>query len=290
MAVNRRALWIIASGLLLTVVGVGYFLLRDQSLLRLQRAGTIRVGYAIEAPYVFLRPGGEVTGAEAEAAKTIVSRLGIQQIEWRLYEFDELLPALESRQVDAIVAGMFITPERAKLVSFSEPTFHVQQALLVAEGNPKQLHSYRQAAGLPDVRIAVITGSVEETMLRELKISSSQLVHVPDALTGLRAVEANSADGLALSTLTVQQMAAQNQLSRTEMAAPFEQTALPDFRYFGYGGVVFRHDETQLRLTWNAALRDLLASPEYLDLVSPFGYSAAEMPGAVTTEEILSKP
>jgi Bacterial extracellular solute-binding proteins, family 3 len=105
--------------------------LRDQSLTRLQQEGTIRIGYAVEAPYAFLKPGGEVTGESPKVAKQIVARPGIRRIEWRQSEFGSLISGLESGRFDVIAAGMFITPERAQRVSFSEPTFHVQQGLLV---------------------------------------------------------------------------------------------------------------------------------------------------------------
>jgi len=97
----------------------------DQSLTRLQREGTIRIGYAVEAPYAFLKPGGEVTGESPEVAKVIVGRLGIRHIEWRQSEFGSLISGLEAGRFDVIAAGIFITPERARRISFSEPTFHV---------------------------------------------------------------------------------------------------------------------------------------------------------------------
>ncbi len=262
----------------------------DRSLTGLQRAGVIRVGYAVEAPYVFLKSGGEVTGAEAEVARAIVSRLGIQQIEWRLTEFSQLITELEAGRIDVIVAGMFITPERAKSVSFSEPTFHVQQALLVAVGNPRGLHSYAQAAASPEVKIAVLSGAVEERLLRQLGVSETQLVLVPDALTGRAAVENGVADGLALSAPTIQWMAWQDQLGRTEMAQPFEQDELIEKQYIGYGAVVFRSGDRQLRFAWNLALKDYLGTPDHLRLITPFGLTAADLPGLVGTEEILSQP
>ncbi len=273
-----------------TLVLVLLSVFRDQSLTRLQKAGVIKIGYAVEAPYVFLKPGGEVTGEEAELAKVIASRLGIQRIEWRLIEFDELIPSLETGQVDAVVAGMFITPERATRVSFSNPTFHVQQGLLVAAGNPRQLHSYAQAVTHPEIKIAVITGAVEEGMLLELGLDDSQIVRVPDALTGRVAVENGIADGLALSAITIRWMAAQDQLGRTAIAQPFEQNELPKYLYLGYGAVAFRQEDQQLRTAWNVALEGFIGSSEHLKLMDDFGFTSTELPGTVTTQEILKQP
>jgi polar amino acid transport system substrate-binding protein len=262
----------------------------EQSLTRLQKAGVIKIGYSVEAPYVFLKPGGEVTGGEAEVAKTVIARLGIQRIEWRLSEFDDLIPDLEAGRIDAIVAGMFITADRAKIVSFSEPTFHVQMGLLVRAGNPRQLHSYNQAIDQPDVKIAVISGAAEGPLLKQLGLSASQLVFVPDALTGRAAVENGDADGLALSVQTIRWMALQDQLGRAEMAQPFEQPKLAQKQHLGYGAVVFRQDDRQLRLAWNAAQKGFIGSPEHLRLITPFGFTTSELPGSVATQEIIPQP
>jgi polar amino acid transport system substrate-binding protein len=288
MMKKRTGIFLLVLALLALAVCATIFSRRDQSLVRLQKEGVITIGYAVEAPYVYLQKGGEVTGAEAEVARRVVSRLGIQRIEWRLIEFDQLIPELEAGRVDAIVAGMFITKERAKRVRFSEPTFHVTQGLLVTVGNPFGLHSYSQAAVSPNVKIAVLSGAVEEKLL--IQLGAGQLVQVPDALTGRVAVETGMADGLALSMPTIRWFSLQDQLGRTELAQPFDQDGLAFEQSLGYGAVVFRQNDQQLCSAWNRALDAYLGTPEHLGLIAPFGFSADDLPGAVTTKEILSKP
>lgn len=260
---------------------------RDNSLLRLQRAGVIRIGYAIEAPYAILEPGGRVTGESAEIARLVVARLEINQIEWRLVEFDELIPELMAGRIDVIAAGMFITPQRAQQVNFSIPTFHVRQALLVAKGNQRQLHSYQDAVGQNDIKIAVLAGAVEEGMLREMGLLDHQLIVVPDALTGRVAVESGLADGLALSAPTIQWMAINNQLGLTEMAQPFEQPRMDRYSRLGYGAYAFRKTDRQLLAGWDRELTALIGSPEHLRLISPFGFTEADLPGNVTVRDII---
>lgn len=62
-------------------LGCALFAFRDQSLTRLQQADTIRIGYAIEAPFAFLN----------SVAKEIVARVGIQRIEWVQTDFGSLI-------------------------------------------------------------------------------------------------------------------------------------------------------------------------------------------------------
>lgn len=263
---------------------------QDRSLTRLREKGVIRIGYAVEAPYAFLKGGGRVTGESPEVARRIVARLGLGRVEWCQMEFGSLLAGLESGRFDVVAAGMFITPERARRVAFSEPTFHVQQGLLVARGNPRQLHAYEQAQAQAEIRVAAIWGSVEEALLRRLGVPEARLIRVPDALAGRVAVESGVADALALSSPTIQWMALQEQLGKTEMARPFVPAELARRERLGYGGFVFRKRDRQLQSAWNAELRAFIGSPEHRQLLAEFGFSAGELPGSITTAEIATSP
>jgi polar amino acid transport system substrate-binding protein len=261
----------------------------DRSLANLQTSGVIRIGYAVEAPHAFVTPGGEVTGQSPELAKLVVAKLGIGRIEWRMAEFGALISELEQGRIDAIAAGMFITPERARRVAFSEPIFHVSQGLLVAMGNPLLLSSYADAAQKPGVRVAVLSGAVEEDMLRRSGLAPGQIVKVPDALTGRVAVENGVADALALSSPTIAWMASHGQLGRTEAARPFVQPQAELTSRAGYGAFAFRKGDKALCAAWNAALKGVLASRSYQEIMASSGFSVDDYPGTVSTKEILSR-
>jgi polar amino acid transport system substrate-binding protein len=246
----------------------------DDSLKRLRKGGSIRIGYAVEAPYAMLRPDGSVTGESPEIAKVVAARLGIGRIVWRQVEFGSLIDELEAGRIDVIAAGMFITPQRARRVSFSLPTFTVMEGLLVLKGNPRQLHSYRQAASRPEIRIAALSGSVEQGILQRLGFVPPRLVLVPDALTGRVAVETGVADGLALSSPTVRWMALGEKLGTTEMAQPFES----EHNGNSEGAFAFRKDERRLLAAWNAVLRDFIGSRQHLALIARFGFTGADLP------------
>jgi polar amino acid transport system substrate-binding protein len=262
----------------------------DQSLEEIQKKKVIRVGYAIEAPYAFVTTNGDVSGESPEVAKRIIAKLDIQNTEWHQMEFSALINSLRSGEIDVIAAGMFITPERARDVSFSEPTFHVQQSLLVLKGNPLGIHSYRQAMNLNNAKIAVISGAVEEKWLHLLGLSEQQVVTVPDALTGRVAVETGVTDGLALSSPTLHWMVLQQQLNKTEVAYPFEQTEINRQQHQGYGAFAFRKEDRQLLEAWNAQLKNFIGSAEHIELISQFGFGIAELPGKTSAQEVIATP
>jgi polar amino acid transport system substrate-binding protein len=252
-------------------------------------SGSIRIGYAVEAPYAFVKSGGEVTGESPEVARHIVAQLGIQRVEWVQTEFDHLIPDLELDRFDLVAAGLFITPGRARDVAFSEPTFHVGQGLLVRSGNPRQLHSYADAVAARDVKLAVVEGAVEEGLVRRLGAVPGQLLPVPDALTGRVAVDSGVVDGLALSSITIRWMALHGAGQSLEAAEPFTPPDPDSTGRLGYGAFAFRKGDAELLAAWNAALRSFIGSPEHLALIAPFGFTAAELPGLLSTKEILQE-
>ena len=261
---------------------------RNSTLARVRRAGVLRIGYAIEAPYIFLDAEGKLTGLECETGKVVAGRLAIPRIEWVQTEFGSLISDLEADRFDIIVAGMFITPERARRVIFSEPTFHVRQALLVQVGNPYRLHSYTDVLQHPEVKIAALRGAIEEDLLSNLGVPESQRISVPDVLTGRVAVEIGLAGSLALSLPTIRRMVQQGAMGNTEISQPFAQPAPVGGYLNGFGAVAFRKSDDALRQAWNRELARFIGSAEHRVLLFQAGFSDDDLPGTVTTDMILS--
>jgi len=249
---------------------------RDRSLDRARTVG-IRIGYAVEPPYAFVTDAGEVTGEAPEVARVVAKRLGIRRVTWEVSEFGALLPELIAGRFDVVAAGVFITPEREREVSFSAPTFRVRQALLVQRGNPLGLHTYGDAVSRPEVRVAAIDGSVEAGLLRTLGLQEDRLVLVPDARAGQRALQAGLVGGLALSSPAVRWLALNDRLGSTEPASPFAAPATELVGQLGHGAVVFQKGDVALRRAWNRELAAFLGTPEHQRLVGRFGFTSAEL-------------
>lgn len=93
-------------------------------------------------------------GYDVEIAKRIAEGLGkelvIVKIEW-----DGLIPALESDKIDAIIAGMSPTAERAKAIDFSDNYYKSDLVMVVRKGGP-----YENATSLKDFKGAKITAQL----------------------------------------------------------------------------------------------------------------------------------
>ena len=79
-------------------------------------------------PYEFMQDG-EIVGFDVDLMIAIGQHLG-KNIEFRNMEFHGLLAALSSNNVDMVIAGMSVTPERQKRVTFSIPYTDARIAVL----------------------------------------------------------------------------------------------------------------------------------------------------------------
>lgn len=103
---------------------------------RVRRAGVLRVGYSIEAPFVTLAADGSVVGQSAACAAEVARGLGVG-VEWVQTALDRQIPNLLDGRFDVVGAGLFITPERATQVRFSVPTLRVRPAWLTRAVQPE---------------------------------------------------------------------------------------------------------------------------------------------------------
>ncbi len=88
-----------------------------QSLLK---TGNLRVGVALFTPWVFKDKNGDLAGFEIDVASKLAKDMNLTP-QFVSYDWDKLIPALTGGQIDIIVAGMAITPQRALKINFSQP-------------------------------------------------------------------------------------------------------------------------------------------------------------------------
>ena len=99
-------------------------------------------------------PGEYANGYDLQMAVLLAEELGLQ-LEIVKLEWDGLPPALESGMIDAIIAGMSPTPERAEQIDFSEAYYDSDLVLVVREDS-----EYADATSLEDFSGARVTGQL----------------------------------------------------------------------------------------------------------------------------------
>ncbi|PKL99374.1 MAG: ectoine/hydroxyectoine ABC transporter substrate-binding protein EhuB [Gammaproteobacteria bacterium HGW-Gammaproteobacteria-9] len=250
---------------------------------KIKNSSSVRIGYANETPFAYTALDGSVTGESPEIVRKVFERMEIDTIKPVLTEWGSLIPGLRAGRFDLIAAGMYITPERCKQVLFTDPHYRLLDTLLVAEGNPKNLRSYEDIAGDPEVKIAIMSGTVNLGYARKAGIKDSQILQVPDTTSQLQAVRSGRADAAIGTQLTMKGLADK---------AGDDVEAIADFKddpsRAGYGALAFRPQDKALRDAINAELKQWLGSEEHLKTIEPFGFdrsnvtdkTAAELCGA----------
>lgn len=128
-----------------------------------QAAQTLRIGFAVGyAPFSEIATDGQIKGFEVDVAQALCQRMGVQCAPVML-DFDGLIPALQSRKIDAILASMSITAARQQVIAFSSP-YYYSPARMVMRSNAKVDVS---AEGLKGRRIGVERGTIHERFLAE---------------------------------------------------------------------------------------------------------------------------
>ena len=85
-------------------------------------------------PFEYLDENGNVVGFDIDLMNEISRVIG-KKIEIKDMTFDGLIPALESKTIDILIAGITATESRKKVINFSKPYFESQQAIIVKEDN-----------------------------------------------------------------------------------------------------------------------------------------------------------
>ncbi|HAT57076.1 MAG TPA: basic amino acid ABC transporter substrate-binding protein [Veillonellaceae bacterium] len=106
----------------------------------------IRVGSETTFPPFEFTEGDKYVGFDLDLANAVIKQMGAR-MEFKSMGFDALIPAVQSGQIDLIVAGMDATPERAKQVAFSDVYFNQSGYVIVVRKDNDQIHDWNDLNG-----------------------------------------------------------------------------------------------------------------------------------------------
>ncbi|HSR35229.1 MAG TPA: ABC transporter substrate-binding protein, partial [Anaerolineae bacterium] len=129
----------------------------EDSWQRVKAAGKLVVGTAADYPPFEYYVGRELIGGfDVALMNEIGQRLGVQ-VEYRNYAFDKLGNGLEEGKIDAAIAAISVTPERAALMDFSDVYYVTQDAVLTYFTTPVTVNRLADLAGY---RVGVQKGTI----------------------------------------------------------------------------------------------------------------------------------
>ncbi|MDT0330729.1 ectoine/hydroxyectoine ABC transporter substrate-binding protein EhuB [Nocardiopsis lambiniae] len=251
---------------------------------RLREQGFVSVGLSNEIPFGFVDGSGEPAGQSPAVAQAVFEELGVPEIQASPVSWDGLIPGLQANRFDVIAAGMFITPDRCEQVAFTEPTATSPEAFLVAEGNPHDIQHFTDFADNPDIRLAVLNASVEQTYAEHFGVPTDQMRLIPDQTTGYELLDSGRVD--AVSMLKVS-----HEYLLLERGGDFEVTEafFPEIdgrEEKGWGGLCVRPADSALLEEMNRVIAEFTESGRLLELGEEWGFTEADLPDGTTTDEL----
>ncbi|SBS38195.1 putative amino-acid ABC transporter-binding protein precursor [Marinomonas spartinae] len=253
------------------------------TLTKIKKSGTVTIGVANEVPYGYTTPEGKPAGEAPTIAVHVLHELGVKHVKVVVTEFGSLIPGLRAGRFDVIAAGMYITPKRCKQILFSNPTYSIGEGFLVKNGNPANLHGYGDVKK-DDVKLGVMSGSVEYGYARDFGIGLSKIVVLPDYPSGVAALKSGRIDALAGTSLTMASLAKKD--NHVELAQPFTPLKIKGKSIKGYGGFGFRPSDKSLRNAFNKELKGFIGSKAHLAMVEPYGFGKYTLPGNMTAAKL----
>lgn len=120
-------------------------------------------------PFSFVDPmTNAMTGSIVEIAQAVADSLSLQA-EMQITPFSALLPSLLARKIDVIAAAMLRTPEREKVVAFSDPVYAYSAALVVSAADNR---AYRDLYAVRNLRVGAQVGTRFVDQLRDADVKN----------------------------------------------------------------------------------------------------------------------
>jgi polar amino acid transport system substrate-binding protein len=130
----------------------------------IQDRGTLNWALGISPPFGFKDSDGSYAGVEVDNAEELAHILDVD-VKIQDYDYGLLPPAITSGKADIIGAQLFITPERAEVVDFSDPYYVSGQLFYVLADSPWQTIDDLNS---PDNRFVFGTGNAQEGVAKDV--------------------------------------------------------------------------------------------------------------------------
>jgi polar amino acid transport system substrate-binding protein len=176
---------------------------------------TIKIGQDGESVPFSMRDPNDFTklvGLDADLAQATFACIGVP-LQFQIGTWSGLIPAAMSGQIDVMWDTLLYTPERAKKLDFVV-YMNAATGMLVAKGNPKNIHALGDLCGLTST---TTLGTTQEAMLRDASAkcvaagkTAVNIITSTDMPSGLRLVQNARADLVSVNKFVGDSMVAAN--------------------------------------------------------------------------------
>jgi len=159
---------------------------------RILKSKEIRVGTTgKQPPFTVKAKDGKLMGYEIELARILADAMKVK-LSFIEKPFAELLPALEKGEIDAIMSGMTITPERNLRVAFAGPYIISGKSVLAKAKRISELDEMNEI-NRPVIKVVVLEGTTSQSFVENFA-PQVKIVTVSDYESGVDMILNDQAD------------------------------------------------------------------------------------------------
>ncbi|HEY9271317.1 transporter substrate-binding domain-containing protein [Achromobacter sp.] len=201
-------------------------------------------------PMEFVKDGKR-TGFDIELVEALAGAMG-KKVEWIDIDFKGLIPALQAGRADIAVSAIYITPERAKVVDFTDPYYAGGLVVMTKKDGP-----VKTLKDLDGRKVSVQVGTKSVNYLKE-HYPSVQRVEVEKNQEMFNLVQIGRAEA-AVTGKPAAKLFAQ---STPDLTVLNDQITTEDY------GIAVPKNKPELTRDLNAALQKLKADGSYQAIVN----------------------
>lgn len=213
----------------------------------------IVMGTFAEFPPFEYREGNKIIGFDIELMKAIAKETGYE-LEIKDLSFDGLIPALQSKRIDVIAAGMTITEDRKKNVNFSNGYYEANLVIIKRTDN----NDIKKPEDLKGKKIGVQLGTTGNNEAQ--KIEKAKVKQFDAAVGAVMDLKSRKIDAIILDSEP-----AKNFVKRNEGLVLLKDNLTKE----NYA-LAFRRSDTVLLEEFNGALEKLKSNGEYDKLIEKY--------------------
>lgn len=210
-------------------------------------------------PFEFKGKSGDFVGFDIELWEHIAKLADISYV-FQPMDFNGIIPGLQTGNIDIAISGMTISPERAKVILFSEPYYQSGLMIMVRSGE-KEIFKLEDLAGKS---VGVKTGTSSVDFMRAFgKEKSLKLLPTNDGM--FFDLMAGGIDAVVFDAPVLQYFVSTAGRGKVKIVGP-------TYRGQPYG-IAFRKDSEVLVQKVNTALSELKKNGTYIKIYKKwFGF------------------
>jgi polar amino acid transport system substrate-binding protein len=220
-------------------------------------SGTLTICSDISFPPLeFYDKSSKPAGSDIELGDAMVKSMG-KTVQWRNVAFSGIIPALQAKQCDAIISGLFDKPERRKVVDMID-YIKLGNSLVVPVGKAAGINGFADLAGK---KVGAEAGT---TLSQELAAANKKLTAEgkPAMQISIFPKDSDAFQQLVVGHLDAYYTSTATEAYYSKTDPGKVQTAGPQLSIFA-DGIATRKSDTQLRDAFSAALKKIQADGTY---------------------------